>query len=91
MDIMDTFPDALARGQGTSIESSEGVGFNNCEPSDLHPNMCYPSNSNSSGAPPAAQFGLPPPLLQQSSSGEADISELYLYSRRVPEVAYTCN
>merc|ERR1719507_2858235 len=86
MDIMDTSPDTLPRGQGTCIESSEGVGFNNCEPSDLHPNMCYPSSSNSSsGPPPAAQFGLPP-LLQQSSSGEPDISELYLYSRRVPEV-----
>ena len=82
------------------IESEGGVGFNNCEPSDLHPNMCsYPptsTSSSSSGAPPAAQFG--PGLLlsphQQQSVGEPDISELYLYSnhsRRVPEVAYSCN
>merc|ERR1719500_1207471 len=100
---MDTSPDALPRGQGTcvDIESEGGVGFNNCEPSDLHPNMCsYPptsTSSSSSGAPPAAQFG--PGLLlssphQQQSVGEPDISELYLYSnhsRRVPEVAYSCN
>ena len=89
------------RGTCVDIESEGGVGFNNCEPSDLHPNMCsYPptsSSSSSSGAPPAAQFG--PGLLlsssqQQQSVGEPDISELYLYSnhsRRVPEVAYSCN
>ena len=65
------------------IECEGGVGYNNCEPSDLHPNMCYPTTS--SGPPPAAQF--------QQQSGEPDISELYLYShsRRVPEVAYSCN
>jgi len=99
MDIMDTSPDTLPRGQGTCvdhIESSEGVGFNNCEPSDLHPNMCYPSSSSSSsGAPPAAQFGtLLTSQTQQSNIGDPDISELYLYSnhsRRVPEVAYSCN
>lgn len=100
MDIMDTSPDTLPRGQGTCVDHIESESaFNNCEPSDLHPNMCYPtsSSSRSSGAPPAsAQFG---PLLtssqqQQSSVGEQDISELYLYSnhsRRVPEVAYSCN
>jgi len=101
MDIMDaSAPDTLPRGTCVDIESEGGVGFNNCEPSDLHPNMCsYPptSTSSSSGAPPAAQFG--PGLLlsssqQQQSVGEPDISELYLYSnhsRRVPEVAYSCN
>jgi len=99
MDIMDSSPDTLPRGEGTcvDIESEGGVGYNNCEPSDLHPNMCSypPTSSSSSGAPPAAQFG--PGLLlssSQQSVGEPDISELYLYSnhsRRVPEVAFSCN
>jgi len=81
---MDISPDTVPRGQGTCVNiEAEGVGFNNCDPSDLHPNMCYPTTS--SGPPPAAQF--------QQQSGEPDISELYLYShsRRVPEVAYSCN
>lgn len=83
------------RGQGTcaDIESEGGVGFSN---SDLHHNICsYPPSGTSSnsggGAPPVAQFD--GTALQQSVGG-GDISELYLYSnhsRRVPEVAYSCN